>query len=133
MAETKMKKSKGNFRKAMTSSGKIMLAGKDAEQNELVIGQAGEDEIVVHTKRPGSPFVNIKADAADVSRDDVKEAAIFCVKFSQAWKKAKTKPERVDVHVFLGKDIYKRKGMAVGTFGVRKFRTVVVKKDEIAN
>ena len=33
--------------------------------------------------------------------------------------------------MFRGKDIYKREGMKAGTFGVKKFETIKVKKEEI--
>lgn len=118
----------GNLRKALTSSEKIMIAGKNAEQNEQVIKQVEEEEIVLHTKEPGSPFVNIKGEA---SKEDIHEAALFCAKYSQAWKKAKTKPSKVEVHYFLGKDIFKEKGMKTGTFGVRKLKKILIKKEEL--
>ncbi len=119
------KKKDKNFRKAFTSSGKLMLAGKDAEQNELVVKQAGKDEIVLHTKAAGSPFVNIRGKA---SKKDIKEAAIFCARFSRDWKKNKG---NVEVHYFLGKDIYKTKGMKTGTFGVKKIKKMIVKKKDL--
>lgn len=116
-----------NLRKSETSSGKIIIAGKDAESNEQLVKQAEDNEYVLHTKSPGSPFVNIKGKA---NKEDLKEAAIFCVKYSQAWKKAKVKRD-VEVHYFLGSNIFKNKLMAKGTFGVKKFNKIVVKKDEI--
>ena len=115
------------FREMKTASGKIILAGRDAETNEKLIEQVGKEEIVLHTKAPGSPFVNIKGKA---SKEDIKEAAIFCVRYSQVWKKAKVK-KNVEVHYFKGKDMYKEKDMKLGTFGVRKFKKIIVKKEEI--
>jgi len=131
MAEKKKENKPGNFRKALTSSGKVMLAGKNAEQNEKLIRQVLDNEVVLHTKQAGSPFVNIKDNGEIVSLEEIKEAAVFCVEYSQAWKKAKKKPDKVEVHVFLGKNIYKEKGMKTGTFGVRKLKKVIVKKEEI--
>jgi len=104
-----------------------MLAGKNAEQNEEIIKQIEKDEIVLHTKAAGSPFVNIKGKAI---KKDIHEAAIFCAKYSQAWKKAKTKKD-VEVHYFKGKDIFKEKGMKTGTFGVKKLKKIIIKKEEI--
>lgn len=124
MAEAK----KINFRQAFTSSGNVMLAGKNAEQNEELVKQIQDDEIVLHTKEPGSPFVNIKGKA---SKGDIQEAAIFCAKYSQAWKKAKTKPGKVEVHVFKGRDIYKNKSMKTGTFGVKKLKKMIMLKKDI--
>lgn len=128
----KEKKKAGNFRKYTNSSGIIVLAGKNAEQNEGIIGQTGMNEYVLHTKAPGSAFVNIKADSESVSGKDVKEAAIFCAKYSQAWKKPSINAKKdVEVHVFLGKDIFKIKDMKLGTFGVKKVKTIIAKKEEI--
>jgi predicted ribosome quality control (RQC) complex YloA/Tae2 family protein len=49
-----------NFREWFTSSGKRVLAGKSANNNEELIKQVERNEIVLHTANPGSPFVNIK-------------------------------------------------------------------------
>ena len=108
-----------------TSSGKLVLAGRDAESNEQLIEQVEAEEIVLHTKQAGSPFVNIKKKA---TKQDIKEASIFCVKYSREWKKNK---KDVEVHYFKGKDIYKNKDMKTGTFGVKKFGKIMIKKEEI--
>jgi len=114
-----------NFRKFITSSGKIVVAGKTSEQNEQIIKQAEPEEIVVHTKAAGSPFCNIKGDA---SKEDIQEAAIFCARFSRDWKQHQ---KDIKVHIFSGKDIYKEKNMKTGTFGVKKFKALIVKKGDI--
>ncbi len=119
-----------NFRQFTTSSGKLVLSGKDRETNELLIKQAEKDNWILHTKEKGSPFAEIKANAKKVSKKDIKETAIFIAKFSQDWKKNKSD---VKVHYFLGKDVYKSKGMPIGTFGVKKFKEILVKNKEIEN
>jgi len=113
------------FRKLITKSGTIILAGKDEISNEELVKQAGENEDVFHTAAPGSPFVNIKGKS---KKSDIKTAAIFCAKYSRDWKKNK---KNVIVHHFKGKDIFKTKEMKKGTFGVKKFRIIIVKKEEI--
>ena len=113
------------FREFVTSSGKKVLAGKDEDSNEDLVKQAAPDEFVLHTATAGSPFVNIKGKADD---EDIKEAAVFCAKYSRDWKKNKTD---VEVHAFYGRDVYKIKAMPVGTFGVKRFKVVKVKKKEI--
>lgn len=119
-----------NFRKFTTSSGKLVLAGKNAEQNEKIISQAGKNELVLHTKAPGSPFCNIKANKNETTKSDIYETAVFCAKFSQAYKKSRVKKD-IEVHVFLGKDIFKSKDMKTGTFGVKKLKSIIVKKEDI--
>jgi len=116
------------FREFETSSGKLVLAGKSAKNNEELIAQANDNEIVLHTAKPGSPFVNIKSEGKKVSKKDIKEAAVFCAAYSQDWRDNKAD---VVVHVFKGKDIYKKKGMKLGTFGVKKFKIVKIKKEDI--
>lgn len=123
---------KENFRKLKLSSGILVLAGKNAESNEELVNQAGKNEYILHTSLPGSPFVNIKEDAKKVSKQDLKKAAIFCARYSQAWKKAKVKKD-VLIDIFLGKDIYKTPKMKLGTFGVKKAKRIIVKKEDIEN
>ncbi|MEM4330390.1 MAG: NFACT RNA binding domain-containing protein [Candidatus Pacearchaeota archaeon] len=118
------------FREFITSEGKLVLGGKNAESNEKLIAQVKENEIVLHTKEAGSPFCNIKEEYRKTNKKDIKEAAIFCAAYSRDWKKNK---KDVLVHYFLGKDIFKEKNMNLGTFGVRRFKEILVKKEEIEN
>jgi|SRR3989344_160601 len=116
---------KTNFRKLISENGTLILAGKNDESNEQLISQVEDNEEVFHTKEAGSPFVNIKGKAKN---SDIRIAGIFCAKFSRDWKKNK---KDVIVHQFKGKDIFKEKGMKSGTFGIKKFKTIKVKKGEI--
>ncbi len=115
------------FREFITTSKNKVLAGKDAESNEQLVKLfIGKSNKIFHTEKSGSPFCvieNIKP-----SKRDIKETAIFCASKSQDWRDNK---RDVIVHVFTGKDTYKRKGMKKGMFGVRKFREIKVKKKEI--
>lgn len=114
------------FREFETSSGKKVLAGKDSRSNEELVKQIKKNEDVFHTTASGSPFVNIKSSKTDDK--ERKEAAIFCAAKSQDWRNNKSD---IEVHWFKGKDIYKIKGMKEGTFGVKKFKIIKVKKKEI--
>ena len=114
-----------NFRKFITKSKTTIFAGRNSENNEELIRQTGKNEEIFHTASPGSPFVNIKGKP---KRGDIKIAAIFCAKYSRDWKKKKLD---VEVHRFKGKDIYKKKSMKTGTFGVKKFKRIKVKKIDI--
>ncbi len=113
------------FREYKTTSGKLVLIGKNAENNEHLIKQVGKNEDIFHTSAPGSPFVNIKGKS---NPKDLKEAAIFCAAKSQDWRDNK---KDVKVHLFKGKDIYKEKEMKTGTFGVKNFKIINVKKKDI--
>ncbi|MEN7982391.1 MAG: NFACT RNA binding domain-containing protein [Nanoarchaeota archaeon] len=110
------------FREIIAKSGNTILGGKDSKSNEKLIGQIEKDEEVFHTEEKGSGFVNIKGKPC---KGDIKEAAIFCAIYSQDWKKNK---DDVIVHRFKGKNIYKEKGMNQGTFGVKNFKRIKIKK-----
>ncbi|MEM2478956.1 MAG: NFACT RNA binding domain-containing protein [Candidatus Pacearchaeota archaeon] len=104
------------FRRFLTSNGVVVLCGKSAEQNELLIKDfTAPNELVVHTALPGSPFCVLKTEKPRLK--DIKEAASICACFSKQWK---AKKSSACVHVFYGRDIYKEKGMPLGTFGVKK-------------
>ncbi len=113
------------FREIITNMNTLIIAGRNAQNNEELIAQVGKNEEIFHTIAAGSPFVNIKGRAR---RGDIKQAAIFCAAYSRDWKKNK---KDVVVHRFKGKDIYKEKRMKTGTFGIKKFKRIKVKKDWI--
>jgi len=116
------------FREFVTSSEKKVLCGRDAESNELLVKQfIGKGNKIFHTEKPGSPFCVI-AKALNLSKKDEKEAAIFCASKSQDWRDNKND---VVMHAFTGKDVYKKRGMKTGMFGIRKFKEIRVKKKEI--
>ncbi len=134
------------FREFKTSSGKLVLVGKNEKNNEELVAQVEPDEYVFHTEKPGSPFVNIKNEQKtgnfltnsssgksrikdeSPSSDDIKESAIFCAVKSQDWRDNKSD---VKVNWFKGKDIYKTKEMKTGTFGVKNKKNILIKKSEI--
>ena len=96
-----------------------------AEPQQDTSKMSKEEEIVIHTEAPGSPFCNIKGGA---SKKDIKEAAIICAKFSQDWRDNRSD---VVVNVFFGKHIYKQKSMKLGAFGVKTSKKLKVKKKDI--
>jgi predicted ribosome quality control (RQC) complex YloA/Tae2 family protein len=117
------------FREFETSSGKKVLAGKDAKTNEALVKEfIRKNNIIFHTQARGSPFCII--DDLKPSRKDIKETATFCASKSQDWRDNKND---VKVHIFRGKDAYKKKGMSTGTFGIRKFKKIKIKRKEIEN
>ena len=114
------------FREYFTSLGSLVLAGRNSKNNEEIVAQTEPEEIVLHTVKPGSPFVNIKDKKP--TKQDILDAAIFCAKHSKDWRDNK---EDVEVHIFKAKEIFKSKGMKEGTFGVKKFDVLKVKKFDI--
>ena len=103
------------YRWFYTSSGKLVVGGKSARQNdELLKGLRGE-KIIMHTSAPGSPFSVIVSYVNAVSKHDLEECAIFTGCFSRAWREGKRKAE---IHIFKKSQVKKEKGMKVGTWGV---------------
>ncbi|MCX6746620.1 MAG: NFACT RNA binding domain-containing protein [Candidatus Pacearchaeota archaeon] len=117
------------FREFITDSGKKVLAGKNAEQNEEIVKEfEGKSNVILHTAAPGSPFCVIED--LKPNKKDIKKAAIFCAKKSQDWRDNKND---VLIHIFTGKDVYKKKSMKTGMFGVKKFDVIKIKKKDIEN
>ncbi len=115
------------FREIKTKSGARILLGKDAKSNEELVKQfRGKENKMLHTAAPGSPFCVI--DDLKPSRRDISASGAICASYSQDWRDNKSD---VKMHTFTGKDVYKRKGMKLGTFGVKKFKVIKVKKGDI--
>ena len=106
------------FRWFYTSSGKLVVGGKNAEQNDELLKEitnSSKNYFVMHTSHPGSPFSVIISDMLKVTKKDFKECAIFTGCFSRAWKERKKKTE---VHLFNSENLSKKRGMKTGTWGV---------------
>ena len=101
------------YRWFFTSSGKLVMGGKSAEQNEELMSKVGGSKgfVVMHTAAPGSPFCIIKTP----NKQDLQEVAVFTACFGQDWKRGKKESE---VHIFESEQIKKAKGMKQGTFGI---------------
>ena len=116
MNKLKQNKDYENYRWFFTSGGKLVVGGKSDEQNEIVLKNFLKPQyIVMHTSKPGSPFMIIISD--NPSKEDLDETAIVTASFSQQWKLGKKK---IEVDIFKGEDIYKTKLMKKGTFGIKK-------------
>jgi len=107
----------------------FIVGGKDKESNEeLLKKHLNKEDLVFHTEMRGSPFFVLKE-----SKDekDIFRAALLTAYYSQDWKKNKSD---VEVMYCYGRQIYKRKDMGVGTFGVNGRREkIVIKKEALLN
>jgi len=126
--EKNQKQDYEQYRWFYTSGKKLVIGGKNAEQNEKLVKELINSEkkyIVMHTKLPSSPFAIIQSE--NPNEKDLEETAIFTACFSQRWKE-KTKKTIIDI--FEAKQIYKTPNMKKGTFGVKppvKQKTVELK------
>lgn len=112
-----------NYRKYRwfcTSSGKLVIGGKNADQNDMVlktIKLSKKEFIIMHTSEPGSPFSIILEDVDKLTKSDLDETAIFTGCFSRAWRTGK---KQAKVDIFLASKLYKSKLMKEGTWGVNE-------------
>jgi len=109
----------------VTSSGIEVFGGRDSANNDELVFAAESNDILIHTVKPGSPFVNV---GFGVSKIDIKEAAVFCAKFSQAWRDSK---KDVLVNIFRRCDMKKDRKMKEGSWEVLKSERLRVKKEDI--
>jgi len=113
------------FRWFTTSSGKLVVGGKSAEQNDILLKDiisTNKEYLVMHTSSPGSPFSVILSEINDINSSDIEECATFTACFSQAWKQGKSK-EKVDI--FNSSQLNKSELMKVGTWHVSgKVKTI---------
>ena len=116
-----------NYRWFFTSEGKLVVGGKSDEQNEEVIRNfLRPDYIVMHTSLPGSPFMIMQDD--NPSKKDLKETAIFTSAFSKQWKNGS---KNIEIDIFKASQIYKTKGMKIGTFGIKGEKETIKVKPEL--
>jgi len=115
------------FKEFILKSGAKALLGRNEENNdELVSLYKGKENIILHTSAPGSPFCVI--DSLNPSKEDICEASIACASKSQDWRDNKSD---VIMHQFTGKDVNKGKEMKKGTWNVKKYKTIKIKKADI--
>lgn len=83
------------FRWFISSDDFLVIGGRDATTNEIVIKKYTEkSDIVFHTELPGSPFVVIKnPDNKKIPEITLIEAAEFCGSFSKSWKSGRETAE----------------------------------------
>lgn len=75
------------FHWANSSEGFLLIGGRDASTNELLIRRhMSNDDIAFHADFPGSPFVLIKTDTKHPSEQTLNEAAQISASYSRAWR-----------------------------------------------
>lgn len=113
------------FRWFISSNGFLVIGGRDATTNEIIIKKYTEDhDLVFHTEMAGSPFIVIKSEGKEIPEQTRNEAAAFCASFGRAWKRGlgtsevySIKPEQVS------KDTKNEGYLAKGSFMIYGDRT----------
>jgi len=77
------------FKWFITSDGFLVVAGRSADQNEMLLKKhTNDDEVVFHADIPGAAFVVIKSEGKEPSDTSIKEASEFSAANSKAWNKS---------------------------------------------
>ena len=75
------------FRWFISSEGFLVIGGRDATSNEIVIKKHTEaNDLVFHTDMAGSPFFVVKSENKEIGEKTKEEAADATCTFSRAWK-----------------------------------------------
>lgn len=111
---TPIKKEKQWYEKFIwfyTSGNRLVIGGRDAGQNEMLVNKyLDPSDVVFHADVHGSPFVVMK-DGEKSSEEEKTEAAIFTLCNSKAWQAKRVqevywvKPEQVSKHAPAGEYI----------------------------
>tara|TARA_Y100000034_G_scaffold127324_1_gene179940 strand:+ start:3794 stop:4378 length:585 start_codon:yes stop_codon:yes gene_type:complete len=121
------KKDYRNYRWFFTSNNVLVVGGKSDEQNELALKNFSKpDYPVMHTSKPGSPFMIIQSNKP--TKKDLDETAIFTAAFSKQWKNGS---KTINIDIFKGNQIYKIKSMKLGTFGVKGDKKTIKVKPKL--
>ncbi len=84
---TKKKQWYDKFRNFRSSSGMLVLAGKDATTNEILVKKhTAPEDIIFHAEIAGSPFVVVKSGGETIEQATIDEAAQFAAVYSKAWR-----------------------------------------------
>jgi predicted ribosome quality control (RQC) complex YloA/Tae2 family protein len=75
------------FRWFVSSDGFLVVAGKDAVTNEVLVKSHSSDgDVVFHADIVGAPFVVVKIETKEPNQQCLSEAAEFAAAFSRAWR-----------------------------------------------
>lgn len=106
------------FRWFVTSEGKLVIAGKDAKQNETLVSRYFEEkDLFFHADIQGAPATILK-EGKSAGEEEMKEVAQFAASYSSAWKVGAA---AVDVYAVGKEQVTKHAAggyMAKGGFGI---------------
>jgi predicted ribosome quality control (RQC) complex YloA/Tae2 family protein len=104
------------FRWFKSSDGFLVIGGKDATTNEIVVKKHTEKgDVVFHAEIVGAPFCVVKAEGKKIPGKTLEEAAQFAASYSKAWQQGLG---TVDVFWVEPEQLSKEKGLPKGAFMV---------------
>jgi predicted ribosome quality control (RQC) complex YloA/Tae2 family protein len=101
------------FKYFFTSNNKLVVCGKDAVQNEILIKRyLRNDDVVFHADLVGSPFGLLRGEG-EHDKIDLEEAAVFIASHSRAWREGFA---TADVYWVTPSQVSKESGLQKGSF-----------------
>ncbi len=77
----------GKFRWSTTGTGKLLVIGRDVNQNAVLVEKHGEkNDVLFHADIFGSPFGLVKSGGKGLSEEEKKECASLVCSYSSAWR-----------------------------------------------
>src|SRR3989338_5186397 len=118
------------FKWYISSEGKLVIGGRDATTNDMIVKKYLEpNDLVFHTQLKGSPFVVIKTEGAKPTAQEKEEAAIFCAANSKQWN---ARISLADVYYIKPDQVKKEFGLPKGSFMIYGDRTYLKAPLELA-
>jgi len=75
------------FRWFDSSEGMLVIGGRDATSNEVLLKRyTNPEDLVLHAEAHGAPFIVVKTGGAQPTVETLHEAAQACVSYSRLWK-----------------------------------------------
>jgi predicted ribosome quality control (RQC) complex YloA/Tae2 family protein len=104
------------FRWFKSSEGFLVVGGKDATTNEIIVKKHAEKgDIVFHAEIVGAPFCVIKSEGKSIPQKTIIEAGQFAAAYSKAWQQGLG---TVNVYWVNPDQLSKEKGLPKGAFMV---------------
>ncbi len=106
------------FKWFVSSTGMLVIAGRDATQNENIVKKHAEkDDFLFHADITGAAFVLVKSDGKKIDEVTMKEASEFSAACSKAWSRG---IGNVDVYAFRPEQATKPEGsLPKGSFVIQ--------------
>jgi predicted ribosome quality control (RQC) complex YloA/Tae2 family protein len=122
------------FRWFVSSDGLLVIGGRDATTNEIVVKKYTDtDDLVFHTDMAGSPFVVIKSEGGKISELTIQEATNFTAVYSRAWRQGMTSLDVFNVNPDqVTKEANSGEFMTKGSFMIRGKTNYVIPQMNLA-
>jgi len=105
------------FRWFFSSANTLVIGGRDATTNDMIVKKYTEsNEVLFHADVKGAPFITIKQPRQEVNEQTMQEAATFGVANSSCWKQ---QMGSADIYAIKPEQAVKVPGLPTGAFQIQ--------------